>query len=37
MDMRELVDVASIGLGNLDVEVLRKSQDSKITPTLRAG
>lgn len=36
MDMRDLVEVEFIGLGNLDVDMSRKRQESKITPKLRA-
>lgn len=35
MNMRDLVEVEFIGLGNLDVEISRKRQESKITPKLR--
>lgn len=34
MAMRELMEVISVGLGNLDVEVLRKRQVSKMTSKL---
>lgn len=34
MAMRELMEVMSVGLGNLDVEVLRKRQVSKMTSKL---
>lgn len=34
MAMRELMEVISVGLGNLDVDVLRKRQVSKMTSKL---
>lgn len=36
MDMRDLVEVEFIVLGNLDVHMSRKRQESKITPKLRS-
>lgn len=36
MEMRDPVEVEFIGLGNLDVDMPRKRQESKITPKLRA-
>lgn len=34
--MRDLVEVEFIGLGNLDVHMSRKRQESKITAKLRS-